>query len=220
MRPILYAETPARRTRQLVVDAVVLVWVLLWVRAGLWLHDLVLRLQAPGRSLEGAGGGLAGSLGDASRRVDDVPLAGRALAAPLDAASGAGSALAEAGRAQQDAVGSLALWLALLVAAAPIIAVLVRYLPERVRWVQRATAAAQLRGSAVDLDLFALRALVHRPLRELTRIGPDPAAAYRSGEPEVVAALARLELQALGLRGQPPALSRAGQGASTGRSAE
>ena len=162
MSLIVYAETPAQRTHQVVhvQDAAVLVWVLLWVWAGLWLHD------------------------------------------------------------HQDAVGSLAFWLALLVAAAPIAVVLVRYVPRRVRWVRRATAGAGLRRSAADLDLFALRALVHRPLRELAKVSPDPAAAYRSGDPALVMALANLELRALGLTTQPPAPGRAGQGASTGRKAE
>ena len=53
-----------------------------------------------------------------------------------------------------------------------------------------------------DLDLFALRAMAHQPLHVLARVDPDPAGAWRRGEPDVVDRLARLELRSAGLR--PP----------------
>ncbi|MDQ6650439.1 MAG: hypothetical protein M3Z02_10035, partial [Actinomycetota bacterium] len=65
----LYAESPARHTRQLLLDLGVLVWVLIWVRVGFWLHHLVAQLAAPGRSVERAGGGFADSPGRASNDV-------------------------------------------------------------------------------------------------------------------------------------------------------
>ncbi len=43
----LYAQTPGRRARQLIGDLLVLGWVVLWVRAGLWVHEVVGRLAAP-----------------------------------------------------------------------------------------------------------------------------------------------------------------------------
>jgi hypothetical protein len=52
-----------------------------------------------------------------------------------------------------------------------------------------------------DLELFALRALANRPLRELYRVTPDPAGALRAGD---YAGLAALELRSLGLRAEPP----------------
>jgi hypothetical protein len=52
-----------------------------------------------------------------------------------------------------------------------------------------------------DLELFAIRAVANRPLRELRRVSADPAGALRAGEHH---ALADLELRALGLRARPP----------------
>jgi len=118
-----YAETPALRLRQQLHDLFVVVWALVWLRVGVAVHEAVQRLAAPGRALERAGRDLSDGLGGAADRADDVPLLGDDLSAPLDSASGAGSALAEAGQVQQDAVGLLALVLTLVVAGLPVLVV-------------------------------------------------------------------------------------------------
>ncbi|MBA3410996.1 MAG: hypothetical protein H0U15_09205 [Geodermatophilaceae bacterium] len=134
-----------------------------------------------------------------SAAVGDVPIAGDALQAPFDLAGGVGDGLREAGQTQQDVVATLAFWLALVIAVLPIGWALFRWLPSRVWWIREASAARRM---IYDVELFALRALVNRPLRELASVGPAPAAALRSGENTMILALARLELAALGLR--PP----------------
>ena len=192
-----YAETARLRTRQLLLDALVVLWVLVWVRIGLAVDSAVRRLGAPGRELQEAGNGLSSGLGRAAEQADDVPVLGGGLSAPLDAAAGAGDALARAGAAQQDAVGTLAVVLALLLAGIPIAWAVQRWLPARLRWAQQATAASRLRG---DVELFALRAATMRPLSELARLGPDPVGRWRRGEPGAAEALAALELRAHGLR--------------------
>lgn len=166
-----YAETGPLRTRQLLVDALVALWVLLWARIGLAVEDAVRRLAAPGRELEQAGSGLAGGLGSAAESAEDVPLLGGGLSRPLEAAAGAGDALARAGAAQQDAVSTLAVLLALLLTGIPITWALQRWLPARLSWARQAGAADRLRG---DVELLALRAAAHRPLHELARLGADP----------------------------------------------
>ncbi len=199
----LYAEVPGRRGRQIVLDVLTLAWVLLWVKIAFVVRDLVEKLGVPGAALQSAGGRLSDSLGDASRKVDDIPVVKDALRGPLRAAGDAGQRLADAGAGQQAAVSRLALALALVVAVAPILAVLLRYLPDRLRWIRTASAADRLRDTAGDLDLFAIRALAHQPLSSLARLGPDPAGAYLRQEPGAVRALAELELTALGLTPDP-----------------
>lgn len=198
---MLYAQIPARRSRQIAGDLAVLAWIALWVAFAYWLHGQLLRLAAPGRSLQSAGRGLADSLRAAGDKVGSIPLAGDALKAPLTAGSDAGRTLEHAGVAQQHAVSHLALWLPLLVAAMPIGYVLLRRLGGRLRWIRRANAAARVQASAGDSDLFALRALARQPIAELRRVSVDPAAAWRRGDPAIVRALAGLELRELGLRG-------------------
>jgi hypothetical protein len=197
----LYAEVPFYRARQLARDGLVALWVVLWVRVGLWVHELVARLAGPARTVERAGAGFARPLEDASARVGDVPLVGDALGAPLESAAGAGRTLARAGASQQDVIVTLALWLGVLFALVPILLVVARYLPARIRWARDAGIAARLRRDAAGLELFALRALANRPLAELRRAVPDPAGAWARGDH---APLAALELARLGLRSVDP----------------
>lgn len=199
----LYADTPARRTAQIVVDLLVLTWVVLWVRAATSVHDATLKLAAPGRQLESAGTGLSANLRSASDQVDGVPLLGDRLRAPFEAAGRAAGQLTAAGREQQSAVGHLALVLGLCVATIPILIVLVLWLPRRVRFARRAGAAQRFIDADADLDLFALRAMAGQPMHLLARVSPDPVGAWRRGERDVVRALAVLELKDVGLRPPP-----------------
>jgi hypothetical protein len=192
----LYAELPRYRAGQLARDFVTLLWIALWVRIGFRIHELVGALAGPGRIVEGAGTDLVRSAEEASRGLADVPVVGGALRVPFEAIAAAGRTLHAAGSTQQDVVATLALWLGACVAVIPIGYVLLKYVPDRVRWVREATAAQRIRLDADDLRIFALRAAVNRPLWELRAATPDPGGALAAGDYE---ALARLELHALGL---------------------
>lgn len=192
-----YAETDGLRRRQIIADVAVALWVLLWLRVGWAVHEGVQRLAGPGVELEQAGEGLAGGLRETAERAGSVPGIGGGLRSPLDAAAGAGDALAGAGAAQQAAVGALALLLALAIGGFPIAWALLRWLSGRLRWRREAAAAGRLRG---DVDLLALRAAVSAPLPQLAALGPDPVTRWRSGDASAGRALAAIELRRLGLR--------------------
>lgn len=96
---------------------------------------------------------------------------------------------------------TLALWLGVIVAALPILLVLLVWLPERVRWMRDASVAADLRDTGVDLRLFAHRAVANRSLRELRRATRDPGRALADGD---FAVLAEIELRSLGLAVDDP----------------
>jgi hypothetical protein len=196
----LYAETAGLRTRQLLGDLAVLAWTAAWVAAGLTLYRLVERLAVPGARVERAGSDFAGDVAEIQQKVGRLPVVGDDLQDPFGRLAGVGRTLAEAGVTQQAAVHQLALWLGVVVAAVPIIALLLAWLPRRVAWAREAGAASRLRMDGADLELFAIRAVANRPLRELHRVTPDPAGALRAGEYE---ALAGLELRALGMRARP-----------------
>ncbi|GAA3773084.1 hypothetical protein GCM10022225_70740 [Plantactinospora mayteni] len=208
----IYADRFPTAARQLLADLLVVAWIYLWIRAAIWMHDLVQKLAVPGQKLEGAGGGLADNLADASGKVGRVPVVGDDLTSPFEKAAGAARAMAEAGRDQQELVGELALALSLALLVFPLGVVLLGWLPLRVRWMRRAGAARALRSAPAGRDLLALRALANQPIRTLTRIDPDVAQAWRRGDAKAVDALAALELRALGLRpapaGSPTSVSR------------
>jgi hypothetical protein len=195
----LYAETPGLRTRQLVGDLAVLAWMAAWVAAGVALYRLVEKLAVPGERVEQAGSSFAGDIVEIQQKVGRLPVVGGELQDPFGRLAGVGRTLAAAGVTQQEVVHQLALWLGVVVAVVPIVALLLVWLPRRVSWAREAGAASRLRMDGADLELFAIRAVANRPLRDLHRVTPDPAGDLRAGEYQ---ALADLELRALGLRAQ------------------
>ncbi len=196
----LYADRTAPRMRQLITDLLVVAWVYVWIRLGMRLFDLIQKLAVPGQKLESAGNGMADNLGKVGDKIGDVPVAGNSLAAPFGDAANAARSLANAGKEQQAVVGDLSWALTFMLLAVPLGLVLFVWLPLRIRWVRRASAAAKLGGAKAGRDLLALRALATQPLSRLAKLDPDIATAWRKGDPDAVDSLAQLQLRRLGLR--------------------
>lgn len=192
-----YAETSARRTRQVLADAAVAAWALLWWWVSRVTHDLVAALGAPGERLATSSERLAGGFDRAADAGARVPLVGDALRAPFVELASAVTTIGDVGRAQDAAAAALASWLAAIVLVLPLVLVAGPWLVVRVRGARRADAARRMRDEDT-LDLLALRALVTQPVARLRATSPDPAQAWRDGD---IAELAALELRRLGLRG-------------------
>ncbi|MEO5710254.1 MAG: hypothetical protein ABIQ59_10580 [Nocardioidaceae bacterium] len=195
----LYADGSVRRTRQMLGDVLLVLWVALWLKLAYVVHDATLALATPGRKIEAAGGELASKLRDAGQAVGDVPLIGDKVRSPFDGAGQAADQIADAGTSQVEAVQHLAHWLGITVGALPILLVVLVYLPLRWKFVREASAGQRFIDASADLDLFALRAMSHQPMHRLARISPDPVRAWRDGDAAVVRALAVLELKDAGL---------------------
>ena len=195
----LYADAPGRRSRQVLGDVLLVLWVVGWLRLAAVVHEATLGLATPGEKIAAAGTGLAGRLRDAGTTVGDLPLVGNEARTPFDGAGHAADQIAAAGTAQVEAVHTLAFWLALAVGAIPVLLLLAVYVPLRWRFVRQATAGQRFVDSGSDLELFALRAMANQPLHRLARITDDPVGAWRQGDPVLVPALALLELRDMGL---------------------
>ena len=128
-----------------------------------------------------------------------MPLIGEALQSPFDGMGSAAITIADAGQTSADAVGVLARFLAIALAVLGIASWAMVWVPLRVAFIRRATAARRFLDSTDDLDLFALRAMARQPLHLLARVSDDPAGAWRRGDQAVIAELASLELRAEGL---------------------
>ena len=183
-------------------DLLLVLWIWLWVSIADSVHDATLGLAKPGRQIDESATGLAGRLRDAGESISGVPVVGDDVQKPFEGAGGAADNLAAAGRAQVEAVQTLAFWLGIAVALIPILIALAVYLPPRIRFVRRATAGRRFLDAAADLDLFALRAMTNQPLHVLARVSDDPAGGWRERDPDVVRRLAALELKDCGLH--PP----------------
>src|SRR5690606_38782372 len=86
----LYATSPVRRTRQVVADLFVLLWVVGWALVGRWVHALVMTLAAPAEPLRDAGTSLSSRMRDIADRIGEVPLVGEGLDAPFDGTAAVG----------------------------------------------------------------------------------------------------------------------------------
>ncbi|MDP5183407.1 hypothetical protein QOZ88_12225 [Blastococcus sp. BMG 814] len=198
-----YAEHPALRARQLAADLGFLAWTVVWVLVARAAHGAVLLLAGPGRAVEDLGRSVAGSMDSAASAAEGVPLVGGELAAPFDALSGASGSVRGAGQSAQDAVGTLATILAVVLVLLPVGWMLLRWLPWRLRYARDAGAVRGMLAAPGDLELLGARALATAPLPDLAALPGGTGAAWRRGDPAAVRALAGLELARLGLRLPP-----------------
>src|SRR3954452_3386496 len=106
LRP--YSVNPPRLAVQVVVDVLVLVWLYLWYRDGVAIHDAVISAASVGYRIQNSAGGVAGSLDEAGRNVGSPPLIGSPLSGPLVAAPGQIAVLAGSGRDVVDRLTNFA----------------------------------------------------------------------------------------------------------------
>lgn len=196
----LYADLPARRTRQLVGDAGCLVVVVASVLAGRAVHAAVAQVADPARRFADGSTALADGLRSTGGSLRRAPLVGDDVAGLLDSSADSAASLARAAGEQRDAVLHLATLLGLLTALLPIALVVGVRVVQRLRWSARARDAHRLAGTPAGDRVLALRALQRRPGRVLLAVDPDPAAGWLTGDATVVRSLADLELAAVGVR--------------------
>ncbi len=211
-----YADTAARRARQVISDIAIIAWVIFWVRAGQRVYDTTMEMAEPGHQLKQAGTDFSTTMTNAGNEVADLPLLEDRIAAPFRSAAGAGDKLGDAGQDLITGVTNLATLLGWGTALIPIIIVGGIWAAVRIAFVRRATAARVfvVEGDP-DLDFFALRAIARQPLTRLSAVTLDPAGAWRRGDRAAIRSLAALELRACGLRPPPEAVSPPGAAPAT-----
>ena len=195
-----YADRPSRFLRQVLADVLALVWIGGWIWLAVQVHDTVQRLRGPGDGLVNAGSGLRDTFRDAAASAGKVPFVGGELANTLGSGVQAGSTLVNAGNGEIDTAQSLAFWLPVALALAPVLIVLVIWLPLRIHYARSAGAVRRLGRMKGGDDLLALRALTRMSPRTLARFGDDPVDDWRRGRRKVIDELAAVEQNSLGLR--------------------
>ncbi|MFF7205558.1 hypothetical protein [Streptomyces sp. NPDC008141] len=91
----LYAQTPARRNRQVLGDLIALVLMAAAVKFALVVREAIMLLVEPGRKVESSGDNLATELDNAGDAASDVPLVGDLLKKPLQSAADASTGFAD-----------------------------------------------------------------------------------------------------------------------------
>lgn len=199
-----YADDSARRARQLVADALLALWCLLAVWAGVVVHGRVLVARDGATKMETGSGSLAQNMTDAASAVAKIPFVGQEVRTPFDNAATTGRNLSASGHDLADGLGRLSLTLGLLTALVPILFALIPWCFMRLKYAQRAGRLARLRDMPGGERLLALEGLTTLRPRVLATVGPDPAAAWQEGDRVVIRELAALVVASFGLRGGEP----------------
>lgn len=194
----VYAEQPGRIARQVLADLLVIGWVVAVVLIARWTSALVDSLAGPSQSLADSGERVSSTFEGAARAAGAVPFVGGELARALGQGSEAGTSMAAAGRDEVVAIHQAAVVTGIGIVVLAAVPIVIAWLIVRARYAREATATVAVR--AAGPDLLALRALTRHPARELLRVCPDPARAWRDEDPVALRALATLELRTLGLR--------------------
>lgn len=195
----IYARQPRRLVAQLLVDALVLGWIVLWWLLSRLTERAVLAVAAPARQAATAAGTVSEQFRKASEQADRLPGVGDELRQPLDLAAGSFDHLVTAADEQVRSIERLAHLVGWLAFVLPVALIVLLWLPRRIRYYLRSRAAQRYLESPAALNLLALRTLVSQPVPVLTAINPDPAAAWRSGDATVISKLADVELRRSGL---------------------
>lgn len=197
----LYADTPLRRTRQLVADLLVVCWLaaalVVGSSVGLAVYRIGDRLAQTGRQTDAT----VRQLRTSADSVAGIPLVGSQIATPLrslgTSLGSLGAGLGGDSTSLHRAGVAYGIASALLGMTVPILA----WCLTRGRWIARARTA---RGPLTedDLEALACAAAAGRSLRALRRLPAGTVLAWSAGDPRARRELAALQLRGLGLR--PP----------------
>jgi hypothetical protein len=202
----LYPDVYGRRFAWMLADLIVVAWIYLSVRVGLWVNNLVLQLDALAQGVIKAGKTFDSWIISFEQGIpNNVPYLSDFLHRTAEALkTHSGDPLISAGMAGSRGIHLLALILGIIVATVPILFALMIWLPRRLRLiadmrgihvtVRRALARPEL-GPQM-LEILAGRAIYTLPYNRLLAYSQNPAEDWymRRFEP-----LARAEMERHGL---------------------
>lgn len=202
----LYPDVYGRRFAWMLADLLMLAWIYLCVRAGLWVNNLVLQLDALAQGVINAGKTFDSWILSFEQGIpNSVPYLSDFLHRTADALKvHSGDSLISAGQAGSRGIHLLALILAIIVTTVPLLFALIIFVPRRLRLivdmrgihvtVRRALAQPELAPQM--LEILAGRAIYTLPYNRLLEYSRNPAEDWylRRFEP-----LARAEMERHGL---------------------
>lgn len=186
--------------QQVVADAVVLAWGIVWFVIGRVVDGAVRSFAAPARRTAEEAAAAAAQFRAGGQQAGSVPGVGDGLSRPFDEAATTMDGIAATARELAGTIELAATLGGLAVFIVPVLLAVGLWLPRRLAHLRRTRSARDLATTEAGLDLLALRALATQPVGQLRGITNDPVQAWRDGDLLVVSSLADLELRSLGLR--------------------
>lgn len=197
-----YARPSWQLARQVIGDLFLVLWGATWWLVGRFTDGTIRAMAEPARQTERIAGDLRRQVGDAATQAAGVPVVGGGLRQPFDGMSATLGGLASAAADQVvllERVATVTGWIVFLM---PLLFLAVLWIPRRLAFASLAGQTRSLLLTGHGHDLLALRALANQPLAEVRKVADNPIAAWRTGDPEVIARLADLELARAGV-GRP-----------------
>ena len=195
----MFYATTRKAVPQILSDIGLILWCVLWGFLASKTRALVLLFGVPASNAHDDVQNLAQSLDSAAQSVESTPLIGDLLSSLLrtieQAVNGLGVSLQQFVRV----VDIASIVIATIVFVVPFVYYMWKWAPWRWSFIREATAGKKLLSSEDCAELFALRAIVNAPMRELAKITTDPMGAWKDGDMAVIRKLAALELRRDGL---------------------
>lgn len=190
----LYPELRGPRSRALVADLVSIALLVIFVWAGLKVHDAVDRLAVLGEGVQATGGAVQGGFESAADAVDGTPIVGGEIADGLrSAGEGSGGEVVELGEQGEDGAHDLAKLLGFVTFALPALLLLTRWLPGRTQQIRKLRAASLVlgdQGTPERRRLLASRAAFSLPYGQLLAYTRDPLGDLEDGRYDALVAAA------------------------------
>lgn len=195
----LYANTPARRWFQVIVDLALVVWVVALVWLGWVIGSAVRGLSSAGDQLADGGTTFSQQMNELAQKAGSIPLVGQELQAPFGAAAGAGGNVRAAGESFSNSITRVGWLLTVAIAVGTVFVAVLLWVIARLPWVLRARRAQRQLLMPGGEILLGWEALNSSSPASLLAIHPDPVHAWRAGDMDTTNQLAALRLRQLGL---------------------
>jgi len=210
-----YADHPDRRAGQIIADVLSLAAIVGSVVAGVVVHRDIGALAEPALEVEQTGASFEESLSNAADILTEVPLIGEDIAGPFTRMAEAAGQMRESGAGSAAFAQRLAVLVGVLTPVVVLATVVSLWIRPRLLWLREADDARAVLARPDGHELLAGRAVARVRLPRLAAQGDDVIQRWRAGDESAVLALARAELDRLGLDYR--VLPDPAHGASAGR---
>ena len=199
----IWSEVPSAQSREVIADAATALWVIFWATIAIQLYSILSGIARAARLIRDGGVNLRAAGVDISANASGIPVVGDQLSAAVKSSITASATPFIDFGSELETLGIVvAITIALLVLAVPLVPWLFKYLPWRIARFRRVRAAHKVTRSknlpaGFGEKLLASRAIYSLDYQTLLDYSSDPFGDFARGRYD---RLAEAELATVGLR--------------------